>query len=89
MPHKKHDGKHLNISQRIIIEKGLCDNDSFLAIAQRIGKAPSTVSKEIRRQALYLINTKIYHANIQNLVALKICVILLALRSAVCAESLF
>lgn len=52
MSNKKYDGKHLNISQRIIIEKGLCDNDSFLSIAQRIGKAPSTVSKEIRRHLM-------------------------------------
>ena len=44
MNKRKHDGKHLTLSQRIIIEKGLCDNDSFLSIAKRIGKDPGTVS---------------------------------------------
>lgn len=52
MSNKKHDGKHLNISQRIIIEKGLTDHDSFSAIARRIGKDPSTVSKEVRKHLI-------------------------------------
>lgn len=48
MAKKKHDGKHLNISQRIIIEKGLCDHESFFSIAKKVGKDPSTISKEVR-----------------------------------------
>lgn len=52
MNKRKHDGKHLTLSQRIIIEKGLCDNDSFLAIAKRIGKDPGTVSKEVRKHLM-------------------------------------
>lgn len=52
---RKHDGKHLTSSQRIIIEKGLNENESFTSIARKIGKDPSTVSKEIRRHITYFI----------------------------------
>lgn len=52
MSQKKHNGKHLTISQRIIIEKGLTDHDSFAAIAKRIEKDPSTVSKEVRNHLI-------------------------------------
>ncbi len=45
----KRDRKHLTLSQRIIIEKGLNDNESFSSIARKIGKDPSTISKEVRR----------------------------------------
>lgn len=41
--------KHLNISQRIIIEVDLSFNKTFKEIAREIGKDPSTVSYEIRR----------------------------------------
>ena len=43
--------KHLNISNRIEIEKGLINGDSFRSIAKKIGKDPSSISKEIRRHA--------------------------------------
>ena len=46
---KKYDRKHLTLSQRVTIEKGLDNNESFTSIAARIGKDPSTVSKEVLR----------------------------------------
>lgn len=45
----KNNRKHLTMSQRILIEKGLDNNESFTEISRQIGKDPSTVSKEIRR----------------------------------------
>lgn len=44
-----HDHKHLSFSDRIYIEQSLYDNLSFKAIADFLGKDPSTISKEIRR----------------------------------------
>ena len=46
---KKYDRKHLTLSQRIVIDKGLDSNESFTFIATRIGKDPSTISKEVHR----------------------------------------
>lgn len=48
---KKSNQKHLTLEQRIEIEKGLTENKSFTAIANIIGKDPSTVSKEVRLHA--------------------------------------
>lgn len=51
----KHDdnrtnkNKHLTLSQRISIELGLTNGDTFRAIAKTINKDPSTVSYEIKR----------------------------------------
>ena len=47
----KGNQKHLTLTQRIEIEKSLLAGDSFAAIARKIGKDPSTVSKEIRRHS--------------------------------------
>lgn len=47
----KGNQKHLTLSQRIDIEKGLLAGDSFAAIARKIGKDPSTISKEVRRHS--------------------------------------
>lgn len=43
--------KHLSLSDRIEIERGLTNNDSFRKIAERTGKDPSTISKEVRLHA--------------------------------------
>jgi len=51
----KNNRKYLTLSQRIIIEKGLNDNESFATIAKKINKDPSTISKEIRRHISYHI----------------------------------
>ena len=48
---KKGNQKHLTLSQRIEIEKGLTENKSFSAIARIIEKDPSTISKEVRLHA--------------------------------------
>ncbi|SEU28742.1 Transposase and inactivated derivatives, IS30 family [Lacrimispora sphenoides] len=47
MSEKKHDGKHLTLSLRILIEKGLIDGKSFVEIARITEKSPSTISKEV------------------------------------------
>lgn len=46
-------GKHLTNSQRIIIEKGLNDNEPFASIARKVSKDSSTISKEVRRHIVY------------------------------------
>jgi len=43
--------KHLTLSQRIEIEKGLGMSKSFTQIATEIGKDPSTISKEVRKHS--------------------------------------
>ena len=40
-------GKHLNLSQRIIIESKLNDNISLRKIGEMIGKPHTTISREI------------------------------------------
>ena len=47
----KGNQKHLTLSQRIEIEKGLLASKSFASIAKEIGKDPSTISKEVRKNA--------------------------------------
>lgn len=47
----KGNQKHLTLSQRIEIEKGLLANRTFTEIARSIGKDPSTVSKEVRKHS--------------------------------------
>jgi IS30 family transposase len=51
MTKTKGNQKHLTLSQRIEIEKGLLDGKSFSAIAKAIRKDPSTISKEVRRNS--------------------------------------
>ena len=41
------NNKHLTLSERIIIETGVNNNSSKTAIAQTLGKDPSTIGKEI------------------------------------------
>ena len=45
----KYDRKHLTTTQRIKIEKGLLDGNTFAAIARAIDKHPSTVAKEVKK----------------------------------------
>ena len=45
----KGNQKHLTLSDRINIEKGLNNSDSFAEISRCIQKDPTTVSKEVRR----------------------------------------
>lgn len=49
MNRPKGNQKHLTLSQRIEIEKGLLDNHTFTEIARSIEKDPSTISKEVRK----------------------------------------
>lgn len=51
MNKQKGNQKHLTLSQRIEIEKGLLAGATFAGIAKNIGKDPSTVSKEVRKHS--------------------------------------
>lgn len=46
---KKHNHKHLTLSDRIYIEQELLQGSSFTSIARTLRKDPSTISKEIQR----------------------------------------
>lgn len=50
----KGNHKHLNHSDRIVIERGLANNESFRTIAAKIEKDPSTISKEVRLHSYYV-----------------------------------
>lgn len=47
----KGNHKHLTLSDRINIEKGLLEGKSFRQIAKGLNKDPSTISKEVKRRA--------------------------------------
>ena len=47
----KGNQKHLTLSQRLEIEKALLVGDSFAAIARKLDKDPSTISKEVRKHS--------------------------------------
>lgn len=51
MSNHKGNHKHLTLSQRIEIEKGLLVRDSFATIAKMTGKDSSTISKEVRKHS--------------------------------------
>lgn len=54
MSYKKvYDQKHLTTTQRIKIEKGLIDGNSFASIARDIDKHPSTVAKEVKKYRFF------------------------------------
>lgn len=77
MSNKKHDGKHLQLSERVIVEKGLENKESFASIGKKIGKDPSTVSKEIRRHIShhirYDMNVKIPCAKRSSCTQMNLC----------------
>ena len=51
---------HLDLTDRVAIETGLCRGESFKKIAKRIGRHPSTVSHEVMENRTYIRET--YHA---------------------------
>ena len=51
MSTQKGNQKHLTLSDRINIEKGLNNSDSFAAIARVVHKDPTTISKEVRKHS--------------------------------------
>ena len=51
MNQSKGNQKHLTLSDRIIIEKGLNDGKTFADIGREIQKDPTTISKEIRKHS--------------------------------------
>lgn len=48
---KRHDQKHLTLSDRIYIEQELAQGSSFKSIADALHKDPTTISKEVRKHA--------------------------------------
>ena len=48
--------KHMQLEDRIEIQECLCKGMTFKAIANRIGKDPTTVSKEVKLHALEYSN---------------------------------
>ena len=55
----KGNHKHLTQSDRIEIEKGLGNRESFRTIAKKLGKDPSTISKEVRLHREFVRRTGI------------------------------
>ena len=51
-------GKLLRIKERPIIEYGLDQNYTLKEIAERVGKAPTTISKEIKRNRFLKVSKK-------------------------------
>ena len=51
-------GKHLRIEDRLIIEYGLDQNYTLKEIAERVGKDPTTISKEIKRNRFLKVSKK-------------------------------
>ena len=52
MIHSEKKNKHMGLDERIEIQECLCKEMTFKAIAARIGKDPTTVSKEVKLHAL-------------------------------------
>lgn len=65
----KNTYKHLNLSQRIIIESCLRNNDSFRSIARNIDKSINTVIKEVVKRRVF---TKGKVFNLGSLICLKL-----------------
>lgn len=46
--------KHLGMSERTMIEKGLILGNSFHVIGRMIGRSPTTVSREVRKRRTFI-----------------------------------
>jgi len=49
--------KHLTLEDRIDIQTGISQQETFRSIAEKMGKDPSTISKEIKRKLLMSVTT--------------------------------
>ena len=47
--------KHLSLSERVMIERGLLLGSSFKVISRMIGRSPTTVSREIRNRRTFVL----------------------------------
>lgn len=52
----------LVLRERAVIAEGLAADESVRAIARRLGRAPSTISREIHRNGARTTHTRAYHA---------------------------
>ena len=57
MIYSEKKNKHMSLDERIEIQECLCKGMTFKAIASRIGKDPTTVSKEVKLHALEYNNS--------------------------------
>ena len=55
---KKRNYKKLTIDDRMIIQAGLANHESLTQIAKRLHKNKSTISKEISRKVLVILDMK-------------------------------
>ena len=58
MSKQTHDNKHLTLNERKIIQTGIENRSNKVDIARTIGKDPSTVAKEIKKN-IELLNLEI------------------------------
>ena len=61
--------KHLTLEDRIDIQTGISQQETFRSIAEKMGKDPSTISKEIKRN-------RIIHPNIRQILIARTCPLL-------------
>lgn len=45
--------KHMNLDDRVVIEKGLDNSEPMSTIAEKLGKDPTTISKEIKKHRVF------------------------------------
>lgn len=50
--------KHMNQDNRVVIEKGLDNSEPLSGIAERIGKDPTTIAKEIKKHRVFQEHNK-------------------------------
>ena len=65
--------KHLDLTDRCIIEKGLALEHSFREIALSLNCSPSTVMREVRNNRVFITSSKTKCANFGDCLKRKIC----------------
>ncbi len=65
--------KHLDLTDRCIIEKGLALEHSFREIALSLNCSPSTVMREVRNNRVFITSSKTKCANFGECLKRKIC----------------
>ena len=58
-------GKHLNLSQRIIIESNFNENNSLRKIGEIIGKSRTTISREILSRRILIKGNHYNYFNVK------------------------
>lgn len=55
--------KHLSLSDRIIIERGINDDLTFATIARILDRSPSSISREIKRYRVFIKSNRAFNGN--------------------------